>query len=315
VRSLEVIICTHNPHLERLRRTLDGLRRQSLPFEQWALTVIDNASDRPLSADLVAWHPQGRVIREDRVGLTHARLRAIAESNAELLVWVDDDNVLSLDYLEIAQATFQGASQVGAAGGKSIPVYDARPPEWYQADLAPLGCRDLGDEEIRMAWDAERPTYPPAAPIGAGMIIRRDAIQAWADAVTNDPDRQRLGRAGASLASGEDNDINLTILRGGWELAYLPTLMLEHLIPAARLTEAYQRRIARASFRDFVKVLAAHGIQPWNAIPEWSVPLRTVKAWFTHRAWTGPAASIRWQGAVGQYEGRAAIRDVRRQRS
>jgi glycosyltransferase involved in cell wall biosynthesis len=315
VRSLEVIICTHNPHPERLHPTLDGLRRQLLPLEQWALTVIDNASDRPLSADLVAWHPWGRVISEDRVGLTHARLRAIAESNADVLVWADDDNVLSPGYLDVAQATFEAAPQLGAAGGKSIPVYDGPLPVWYQPDLAPLGCRDMGDEEIRMVWNAERPTYPPAAPIGAGMITRRDAIQAWANAVTNDPDRQRLGRTGSSLASGEDNDINLTILRDGWELAYLPTLKLEHLIPAARMTEAYQRRIARASFRDFVKVLAAHGIQPWSAITEWSVPLRTVKAWFTHRAWTGPAASIRWQGAVGQYEGRAAIRDARRPRS
>ena len=32
--------------------------------------------------------------------------------------------------------------------------------------------------------------------------------------------------------------------------------------------------------------------------------LRQFKAWFGHRAWTSPAARIRWQGACGHYEGR-----------
>ena len=32
-----------------------------------------------------------------------------------------------------------------------------------------------------------------------------------------------------------------------------------------------------------------------------------MKAWFTFRAWRGPAERIRWQGAIGQFEGRATL--------
>jgi glycosyltransferase involved in cell wall biosynthesis len=312
VSSLDVIVCTHNPHEGRLRQALDALAQQSLSFGRWSLLLIDNASKPSLAEDLVVWHPHGRVIREPELGLTHARLRAIAEATSDLLVWVDDDNLLDCHYLALALAAFDESPRLGAAGGKSLPVYESPPPPWYQSDLAPLGCRDLGDSEVRMTWDQDRPTYPPAAPVGAGMVTRRTAIQTWAQAVTSDPDRQRLGRTGTALSSGEDNDINLTILRNGWDLAYLPALRLQHIIPPDRLTADYLKRIARASFRDFVRVLAIHGIRPWKPIQRWSVPLRKLRAWLKYRAWESSAAAIRWHGAVGQFEGRAEIRHMQR---
>ena len=36
----------------------------------------------------------GRVVREERLGLTHARLRGHAEASGKILVFVDDDNLL-----------------------------------------------------------------------------------------------------------------------------------------------------------------------------------------------------------------------------
>ena len=180
-----------------------------------------------------------------------------------------------------------------------------------QPGLAPLGCRDHGADGIWMRWDPAHPGYPPAAPIGAGLVIRREALQLWAEAVARDPRRQGLGRRGRALSSGEDNDINLTLLRQGWELAYVPALALRHLIPPGRLRLPYQQRMARASFRDFVRVLDVHGIRPWAPIAAWTVPLRALRAAWTHRIWRGPAARIRWAGALGQYQGRAGLRPER----
>lgn len=306
---ITVVIPTHNPRPEFLTRTLDALKIQTLPTSSWSLLLIDNASEKPLGPDWVAWHPSGRVVREERLGLTHARLRAIEEAADCLMVWSDDDNLLDPNYLERAKAAFAGDPRLGAAGGRSIPEYERTPPDWYRPGLAPLGCRDLGDEPLRTVWDPADPAYPSCAPIGAGLVVRREALLGWASAVKSDPQRLALGRTGQALSSGEDNDMNLTLLRAGWELAYLPGLRLTHLIPPGRLTLDYQRRIARASFRDFIRVLDFHGIRPWSKIPQASVRLRALKAWWTLRAWSGPAASVRWQGAIGQYEGRAALSD------
>lgn len=307
MKQLTVIIPTHNPRLEPLDEVLKALHAQTLQPKYWELLIIDNASIQPVREYLVQWHPQGRVFREPQLGLTHARLRGLNESNTELLVWVDDDNILAPNYLENTLQVFQRCPALGAAGGASIPEFEEPPPVWYTPGLAPIGCRDLGDEEIWMRWDVDQPAYPAGAPIGAGLVIRRTAMQVWADDVASDSDRLSLGRRGTALSSGEDNDINLTLLREGWELAYLPQLRLKHIIPEGRLTLKYQKRIARASYRDFIRVLDTHGIRPWTSIPTWSVPLRSILTWFRYRAWSSPAQQVRWFGAIGQYEGRASL--------
>lgn len=304
---LTVIIPTHNPRLVLLEEVLHALRGQTLSWADWELLLIDNASDPPVPQHLVSWHPNARVVRELHLGLTHARLRGIREACAPVLVWVDDDNILAPDYLLAARDAFSAHPRLGAAGGPSLPRYEEQPPAWFETGLTRLGCRDHGDQQLWMSWDNQLPHYPPAAPIGAGMVIRKHPMRVWADEIVHDQDRLSFGRRGTALSSGEDNDINLTLLQNGWELAYLPHLRLNHVIPPSRLTLAYQKRIARASYRDFVRVLDRHGIRPWSAIPRWSVPLRALRSWFFYRAWESPSQQVRWSGALGQFEGRSLI--------
>ena len=40
-----IIICAHNPRFHYLERVLAALRIQSLPYEQWELLLVDNASE------------------------------------------------------------------------------------------------------------------------------------------------------------------------------------------------------------------------------------------------------------------------------
>lgn len=305
---ISLIIPTHNPKPEILERALASLRSQTLPLTDWELLIIDNASTEPLSPQLVEWHPQGRVIREENLGLTHARLRGIKEARYDLLAWCDDDNILIPEFLIRATALFQENPQLGAGGGKSIPEFLVTPEPWFELGLTPLGCRDLGEEVITASWsEGEEPYYPKCAPIGAGLIIRKKAIQLWVDALKDDPRRLALGRKGDALTSGEDNDINLTCLSEGWTVGYFPQLSLVHIIPGGRLTLEYQKRMARVSFRDFIRVLDIHGIRQWSGIKPWSVPLRAAKAWLKVKPWRSEQAQIKWQGTIGQFEGRAML--------
>ena len=94
--QLSVIICCHNPRSDYLERVLEALQAQTLSTNNWELLVVDNASENPVSASHnISWHPNARHVREENLGLTRARLRGIAESKADLLVFVDDDNVLA----------------------------------------------------------------------------------------------------------------------------------------------------------------------------------------------------------------------------
>ena len=308
---LTAVVCAHNPRPDHLGPTLDSLRAQSLPLDRWEFLLVDNASAEPL-ADRVdlGWHPSGRVVREDRVGLTFARLRSYEEAAAPVIVYIDDDNVLDPDYLANVLARFEAEPRLGACGGRSLPMYEIEPPDWFDGLGIHLACRDLGDDEIRSSWDgvpvAER-SYPRAAPVGAGMSVRKEAYAAYVEAAATDPVRTALGRAGQSLASGEDNDIVMSILDAGWHVAYFPELSLQHLIPAGRLEPDYLARIAHDSNKTWVLVLDVHGIRPWPAIPSWTAPLRKARAYLRRRAWASTPGRILWWGACGQIEGRALL--------
>ncbi|MEO0454841.1 MAG: glycosyltransferase [Verrucomicrobiota bacterium] len=307
--SLSVIICTHNPREAILERTIHALRCQTFEVNQWEFLIIDNRSDSPIDSSWVDWHPYGRVIREDKLGLTQARLRGIEEALGAILVWCDDDNILQRNYLERARVLFRQEPSLGLLGGKALPEYEVDPPEWFDDQLAPLACRDLGEDPMRASWDekAER-KYPSCSPIGAGLVARRVVCQLWAESISHDNEGAGLGRSGTNLSSGEDNDLVMTALSNRWAVGYDPGLVLQHLIPASRLTESYLAQLAFASSRDWIRVLHRHQVCPWSSIPAWTVPFRETRAWFRRRVWAGPAEYIRWSGDCGHFEGRSMIR-------
>lgn len=101
---LSVVICRHNPRMDFLSRTVKGLGHQTLPSKRWELLVIDNASTESIGSRFEAsCQPSPRVIHEEVLGLTSARLPGIKESTAGLIVFVDEDNLYS-DYLQTACA-------------------------------------------------------------------------------------------------------------------------------------------------------------------------------------------------------------------
>lgn len=311
--QLTVILPTHNPDPERLRRTLLGLRAQTLPSAQWELVLVNNASSRFPAGDFFASGVPDNftIVPEPEPGLTAARMRGFAAARGEFAVLVDDDNVLDPDYLAQVVALFTAHPRLGTAGGKSIPEFATPPEDWTAEFLPLLALRDLGEQEqivsaMRPAG-VSRNTYPPCAPIGAGMALRRPAWQAWL--VARHANRAVLSdRRGGGLTSGGDNDIVLCAMEAGWHTGYFPQLRLTHLIPPARLEPAYLGRLNRGIQQSWMQVLALHDANPWTPLSPLGARLRQLKAWFTYRAWSSPAARIRWQGACGHFAGRTLIR-------
>jgi glycosyltransferase involved in cell wall biosynthesis len=305
--AVAVVISTHAPNEVRLRRTLEGLRAQTLDRVRWALILVDNASPDPSVFNRfdLSWHPGAKVVREPRLGLTFGRIAGIRASAAPLLVLVDDDNVLAADYLEVACQLFERHARVAALGGRSIPEWEVQPPKWIGEFSGCLALRDRDGEAI--ADRKSDPGYPSCAPLGAGMAIRREALEPWLRAVEIAGDAATTGRRGRQLTSGEDNDIVLHALAAGWSVGYFPQLRLAHLIPATRLTRDYLARLNHGIARSWVQVLDRHGFRPWPAIPSWSVGLRKLRAWIRYRAWRDAPSYIRWNGACGKLEGQALL--------
>ncbi len=305
--ELTVVLPTHNPHGERLARTLEGLRRQSLDQKRWQLVLVDNAStERVVLRNIdISWHRDAGIVTEEKPGLNHARRRGFAESAGEVIVLVDDDNVLASDYLERSLAIMRGEEKLGIAGGRSLGEFECEPAEWMEPFLDLVAVRDCGKEIIVGPGDEEE-RHPSWAPIGAGMVLKRVCALGWCERSVKG--NSLTDRQGDSLSSAGDCDIVLTAVENGWRIGYFPDLILTHLIPSKRLSREYFGRIGRSIATSWVEVLFRHGIRPWTPVSKWSVGLRCMRAWMRERAWAGPAEYVRWQTACGYFEGRARIR-------
>ncbi len=243
--EVSVIICAHNPRPDYLRRALDALQVQTLPAQQWELLLIDNASKDPLALvwDL-SWHPHGRHVRENELGLTSARLCGIRICQGNLLVFVDDDNVLAPDYLEQALQLSHSRSCIGAFGGNVVGEFETPPESWVNIMYSIFAVVDVQAEQ----WTCGPGTAAQLmAPCGSGMVIRKAVAEYWSRLTTNDPLRRGLGRKGSSLAGSEDIDMALCACVLGMAVGRFPELKLIHLIAARRLKREYLLRLAEES--------------------------------------------------------------------
>jgi glycosyltransferase involved in cell wall biosynthesis len=307
---LSVILPTHKPHPGRLACTLAGLAAQTLPADDWELIVVDNASPTPLRLPTAA-ALNARVVSEPQPGLTPARLRGIAEAGGEVLVFVDDDNVLAPGYLAAALAAFRESPALAIAGGPVRPDFEAPPADWTREFWPLLALQDHGEATLVAVGGVGLP-YPPHAPVGAGLCVRRAAALAYAAAVRADPRRAALDRRGHTLTSGGDNDLIFTAYHAGGAVGYFPELALSHLIPSTRLATDYLTRLNRAIQRSWVLVLALHGQRPWPAINHATLKARLFRAWWRARAWRGPVEKIRAAGLMGRLEGQAELTSEKR---
>jgi|SRR5579884_1223533 len=239
-----VIICAHNPRADYFARVLDGLRNQTLPLHKWELLIVDNASQLPLVSSWdISWHPAARHVLESKLGLSWARHRGIQEASADLIIFVDDDNVLDETYLAEAIRIKQEWSSLGVWGAGCIrgdfevepperlrswlPVREVTVPRW--SNLA--GVHLLGESPEE------------AIPWGAGLCVRKEVAIAYRQ-FCDQSSIQITGRLGASLVAGEDTEICFVCCSRGFGVGIFPELKITHLIPQRRVSEDYLVRFA-----------------------------------------------------------------------
>jgi glycosyltransferase involved in cell wall biosynthesis len=237
--DLSVIICSHNPRADFLRRTLDSLREQTLPFENWELLLVDNASAQSLATSWdLSWHPHAKHIAESELGLSAARQRGTIESASDLLVFLDDDTPLDKSYLTRALEIKRRWPSLGVWGSGSVALeYELQPDERFSRLLSYFGLRQT-DRTLwsNVFWCVE------ATPWGAGSCIRANVADAYRR-MNNDRAILISGRRGKALLSGEDREIAYVACATGFGTGVFPELKLTHLISKERVSRQYLLRL------------------------------------------------------------------------
>lgn len=238
-----VIICTHNPRSDYFTRILDGLRNQTLPLYKWELLIVDNASRPPLASNWdISWHPTARHILESEVGLSWARRRGIQEASADLIIFVDDDNVLDETYLAEAIKIKQEWPLLGVWGSGCIRGdFEVEPPETLREIRPWLALREL----TAPRWS--NLAFYEAAPLGAGLCVRKKVAMAYSQ-FCDQSSLQITDRLGASLVGGGDMEISLVCCNYGLGIGMFPELKLTHLIPRHRVSEHYFVRLVEGTY-------------------------------------------------------------------
>ncbi len=257
--EVSVVVPTHNPRRDYLEQVLGALAAQTLAADKWELVIVDNASSEMGDG---RWEMgrilYARIVREERLGLTNARLRGFAETTGEIIVLVDDDNVLAPNYLEEVVRIGKEHPQLGTWSGAIELVLEPGSPEPAEK-LRGLLCERKVE---RALWSNDRSHFA-ATPWGAGECIRREVAKAYAEKVAREPRRKQLDLQGKDLVYGGDTDIAYTGCEMGYAMGVFPELKVNHLTPPGRCTEEYLLKTYEA--RAYSEVL--HGWIETGKIP------------------------------------------------
>jgi glycosyltransferase involved in cell wall biosynthesis len=223
-----------------LRQTLAGIVRQDFPRDQFEILVIDNNSGDDTAqvvAEFAGAQPAPRYLLERQQGLDHARNRALAEAQGEIILFGDDDILPEPDWIARMAAPFatEDGPRIGAVGGEVIPVFPDGLPPWVADWHGPLAFRAEAG-----------PIGPAQSPMGANLAFPRFVFQRLGSFHTG------LDRAAGNYFSGGDTEMIRRVRAAGLEVWFAPLAAVRHQMPASRTTLRYATRHAFDSARSRV---------------------------------------------------------------
>ena len=172
-------------------------------------------------------------------GLSFARLAGVNKTNTEWIVFVDDDNVLHLDWIKNAYEYIDRQKNVGAFNGAVVPRCNKNLNREQRTVLKTiykgLACTHLKEKDI--VYNEKE--HPAKIPFGAGLVIKAQPLKCMA----KDSWIEVTGRKGELLSSGEDTEMCLYVRKQGYEFGYNPYMLIEHIISQERLNKEYALRL------------------------------------------------------------------------
>ncbi len=249
-----LIVAAYNEEAEIERKIKNSLALAYPAHKLSILFVTDGSSDR--TPDIVAAHPEVRLMHEPaRRGKIHAVHRAVAASDADILVFTDANTVLNPDALLVLCKHYQNP-RIGAVSGEK------RIASGETADASTAGEGFYWKYESTLKkWDAELHSLVGSA--GELFSIRRSLYQPV-------PPNTVL----------DDFMISMNIAKQGYRVAYEPAAYAVETA-SANVEEELKRKVR----------IAAGGIQSivwlWPLLLPFKRPLLTFQ-YVSHRVlrWT-----------------------------
>ena len=214
---LTAIICTYN-RAKYIGPLLESIAANDLPKEGYEILLVDNNctdNTREVCDAFMVKHPDVnfRYTVEPEQGLSAAKNRGIKEAKGDIIVYIDDDALVDPWYL------------------RTYSEWLAAQPEWMTPYTKALltAWMNYGDH-VR---EYPRGRYP-----GGGNAAYRKSVFEQVGLFNT-----ALGRKGGNLMGSEEKDIFDKMHALKMQVLYLPSPILHHIIPQAKLEPDYFNRL------------------------------------------------------------------------
>jgi glucosyl-dolichyl phosphate glucuronosyltransferase len=261
--QLTVCICTHN-RPRYLRDCLDGLARQTVGQDAFAVLVVDSGSDPDVAAELVpmvAAIPNAVLIRVNRPGVSLARNAGAWGCRTPYIAYIDDDATPADDWIaSILTALGDATPPPAVLGGRVLPLWEAPLPAWWPTRLR--GVLSIIEAEGQGEYgDASLPA--DLAPYTVNMVVNVLALLAEGGF------GEAAGRFGTTLLSDEDVQVAWRLRKSGRSLRYDSRIVVYHQIQASRLTPAWllSRLYWQGASTVLTRRLLSRQAEVWREVP------------------------------------------------
>jgi glycosyltransferase involved in cell wall biosynthesis len=233
--QISVIVPTFN-RADYLIDTLTSIIQNNITPVAFELIVVDNNSkDNTAQAvdKFISQHPEHniRYTVETQQGASHARNRGIQEANSPLMLFIDDDEIVTPNIIQKWLSFFEDHPKAIGGGGQIKVRFEDPRPEWMSHFLMPL----LGEHKIS---DSVK-RYPPSKfPFAGNMAYRTDVFDQYGLLKTD------LGRRGTELLAGEEKEFYYRLRNHTDQIYHVPDAVAYHRVYNSRMTKDFIKKQA-----------------------------------------------------------------------
>ncbi len=247
--NIVIIIPTHKPQ-SVLRSVVMAASRQDIPSDAHVrIVVVENGS---VGAETLLAGTRATYVHIERANASNARnVGSTTLGRPDILVFLDDDAVPHDGWLRALVRPIMDGESESAAGAVRMRT---------ETDVPPAVRARFVDTDVAI---------DPAAPflVGANMAINGSVFRCLGGF------DDRLG-PGTNASGGEDVLLGLRVVEAGGQIVWVPDAIVDHHVPASRLTRRALLKRAAAGGRGDAWVVAFHH----HSAPRFAL-VRLVRSW------------------------------------